>query len=587
MCIVFLVVKAVLQKSTSHVIRNQTITVEAFYPAFGLSPPGHDPSKPWDAMPEPFIFMLRDTYILKFLLSQDEARSLFSDVGRAKGFSMCLDKSDDNGLYICGRADDTGKIPDIERWEPNCRRELEIWCDTLAVKRINTVAECFAEIRKEAENIIPRDSSIQWEVDEQQSLMVLVGWEPDMMQVAGHLDSMVKQVEDHLTRQSKAVEEKITLKHYQVILIRAKKFEDDFHQKFPKLDIKFSPTSLTLAGLPDEVKSAKIHLYENITLQMKSQRWAVSQQRLKLSQKKEVRSFIISEFTKMKPRIAMAWESSRSELVLHAMTSGELQQGKAIMQHAVVETSIQLQDENIPVLQCQAWADLKRQLLIDHGDVFILEEDVAGRAINIAVLSNVCDSILEDIRNSLDDHSVLEQLLSLESPVLALLSTYYKSDIGLITQQFKQFMVTIVHTEAGYLVKGTKHGVSPTLNALQDLCSRVISGDHDIDRPGMNKYFNSKKGQDAVKAAQDTYRAICVDPKTIVNSVALPPPTNVSVFATKSKELYTTAIRGASIRVFTGDITRHNVDVIVNAANGGLMHAGGLAAAIAKAGKWC
>ena len=579
--------KAVIQKSTSHVIRNQTITVQAFYPAFGLVPPGHDSSKPWDAMPEPFIFMLRDLYILKFLLSQDEARSLFTDVGRAKGFSLSLDKSDANGLYVCGRADDTGKIPDIERWEPNCRRELEILCDTIAVKRINTVAECFTEIRKEAENIIPRDSDIIWEVDEQQSLMVLVGWEPDMMQVTGNLDAMVKQVEDHLTRQSKVVEDKITLKHYQVILIRAKKYEDDFHQKFPKLEIKLSSTSLTLAGLPDEVKSAKIHLYENITQQMKPHRWTVSQQRLKLSQKKEVRSFIISEFTKVKPRITMAWESSGSELMLHAMSSGELQQGQTIMQNAIVETSIKLQDENIPVLQCQAWKDLKQKLLIDLGDVFILEEDVAGQVINIAVSSHVCDGMLEEIRNCLDDHSVLELPLDLESPVLALLATYYKSDIDKITQQFKQFMVTIVCTEAGYIVKGTKHGVPPTLNALQDLCGKVISADHDIDRPGMNKYFNSKKGRDAVKAAQDTYRAICVDPKTIVKPVALPPPTNVSIFATKSKELYTTAIRGATIRVFSGDITKHNVDVIVNAANGGLMHAGGLAAAISKAGKLC
>ena len=116
---------------------------------------GHDPSRPWQTRPDPFMFPIKDREILRFLSAKPEALERFTSIGSSNSFEICLDKSDDSGLYICSSENDAEKIPDIDSWEECCRTELEKLCGGILVKRISTVPECFPECCKEARTIIP------------------------------------------------------------------------------------------------------------------------------------------------------------------------------------------------------------------------------------------------------------------------------------------------------------------------------------------------------------------------------------------------------------------------------------------------
>jgi poly [ADP-ribose] polymerase 10/14/15 len=160
---------------------------------------------------------------------------------------------------------------------------------------------------------------------------------------------------------------------------------------------------------------------------------------------------------------------------------------------------------------------------------------------------------------------------------------FYQVEIKKIEKTFGRYMFSIGVTGQSFVVQGTEMGLKPALQALQDLCDKVVSKDHVISRPGMEKFFNSEKGKEAIRSLQKTNKVICVEPRYI-KSVAL----NEQSYGPEasSRILYTGQISGGPIvKVFVGDITKHRVDAIVNAANGKLEHIGGLAAAIVTAGK--
>ena len=210
--------------------------------------------------------------------------------------------------------------------------------------------------------------------------------------------------------------------------------------------------------------------------------------------------------------------------------------------------------------------------------------DCVGKTINLITASSVFSNIQESMHNCLDEHSMLEQPLHVESPVSDLLMTYFQGEINKIASRYQKFIVTIANSEKGFIVKGTKNGLSVAFQEMKTLIDKICSGNHVISRPGIDRYFRSKKGIAAVKAVETTYKVICADPRRIVRPEVSEQTS--SPISTATKELYmTTFPGGTTVKVLVGDITQQTVDAIVNAANSQLKHNGGLARAIIEAGK--
>ena len=336
-------VKSVLQKSGMHTIGQQLIDVQAYYPAFGVSPPGHDPSKPWQTLPDPFMFPIKHRQILKFLSAKPEALERFTSIGSSNSFDICLDKSDNCGLYICSSQNDAANMPDIDSWEECCRTELENLCGGILVKRISTLTEGFPEFNKEAQKIIPEEtSSIFWEADHEHSTIVFVGFENQLRPSITRLEATVKQVEEDLIRKTQSVDENIPLEEWQISLIEGKGFTDEIRRRFPKLEMQLQANKLILTGLTDEVKSAKQHWDTNIMPKMMSTRASVSDNKQRLLEKKKVRSYLESEFSRVQIVVNIDYEASESEVTIHAASDKELKLAQGIIDKAKIQKRLLL-----------------------------------------------------------------------------------------------------------------------------------------------------------------------------------------------------------------------------------------------------
>ena len=575
----FSVVKRVLQKQ--HKPADIALRVDAFHPAFGICPYNYDPSQPLNTVPEPFRYSTRSSFIWKFFSSQPSALELLNDIGARFGFEILANKSSDLELFVSYKESNDETTSDRMVWKQRCIKELDQICETIKTERIATVSYCYDEALADVRRIISEQNDVILDVDENQSLIIITGWEPKVRSISEKLKGCLTKLEDDLMHQSKSIEEKLKLDSFVVTMIRAKQYQEQLKNNLPRLKVEFFPGGLRLTGLPDEIKSAKLYIYENVVAQIQSVVCQCSVAKVEFLQKKKVKGFIISEFQKV--NIIAVLETKDSQLKLHAMTQKELQSAQDIIQKAIIEKVISLQNENLPVLKDPGWNSLKNKFAKDFDDVFILDEDIQNQRIQLVVTYDKCDILLEEIHNFLVENTVIQQQIDVEQPVIELIRMFYQDEIKKIEKNFARYMLSIGVTGQSFVVRGTEMGLKPALQALQDLCDKVVSEDHVISRPGMEKFFNSEKGKEAIRSLQKTNKVICVEQRYI-KSVAQ----NEQSYGPEasSRILYTGQISGGPIvKVFVGDITKHRVDAIVNAANEKLEHIGGLAAAIVTAGK--
>jgi len=265
------------------------------------------------------------------------------------------------------------------------------------------------------------------------------------------------------------------------------------------------------------------------------------------------------------------------------MTKQELEAGQKILEEAIVEQVIDLKKENLEVINSPAWTALKMKLKNDLGDVVLIEEDVGKQRFQLLITSDRFVAVREEIQSCLDENSILTAEVDVVRPVVQLITKFHLNEIKNIKISFERHRIDIHQHDRGFLVQCNKFVLQSAVQAVQNLCHKVVSEDHQISRPGMKTFFNSEKGKQAISVLEAKHKVICVDPDDIE-------PITVKhsshVVDNSSDILYTSTIsEGRTVKVLIGDITKQKVDVIVNAANDQLLHQGGLAAAIVKAGK--
>ena len=197
--------------------------------------------------------------------------------------------------------------------------------------------------------------------------------------------------------------------------------------------------------------------------------------------------------------------------------------------------------------------------------------------------SDKCDVLLEEIENFLVENTILQEQIDVEHPVIELIRRFYQDRLTVIERNFARYEINITPSDVSFLVRGTKAGLEPSMKALQGLCDEVLVRDHVISHPGMEKYFHSELGMQTIKSIETTNKVICVEPKDIRGVSG-----NQKCHDREgsARVLYTGRLSGGPVvKVLVGDLTKHRVDAIVNAANGKLKHYGGLAGTILDAGK--
>ena len=301
----------------------------------------------------------------------------------------------------------------------------------------------------------------------------------------------------------------------------------------------------------------------------------------------QVLQFIQDLFTHNAIGAVLLFDQSQSsnEITVVGVDSTNASDAEMLLQDTVKEKSLHLTHENAVLLQGSLWRDFQSSLASNF--MVQVTEDLPHSTIWVCGITKYVGECFSKITSFLERNTILCKVIQAERGTLRFVSEVWKSKLEEIKRELCKFSIeiTVTPNREGIQVSGTTEGLNDCLPKVQDLIDAIEKRVVEIDKPGMKKFFKTEKGQSMLKATGEKNSCIIL-PKEHHEVENEANRLEEEEDLGSSQELICSYVtkEEKKISVFKGDITKENVDVIVNAANSDLKHIGGLAVAIVKAG---
>jgi len=247
-----------------------------------------------------------------------------------------------------------------------------------------------------------------------------------------------------------------------------------------------------------------------------------------------------------------------------------------------------LDGSEMAALKTSAWVGCKSSLLSTYATLEITE---SGSTLAMTYSSNIEAAVLEVIQNFLKEHAIRSEVVPVVTTgVTKIIELYLKDDVEKICSNFASCGIAIrllsqedSYSGPGFVVSGTVHGLKTAVKQMKELAGRVVEQETVIDRPGMTQYLRGSRGKKNITTWCSENHAFIEevrDEDTMAKN--LPDSTSDSPCLVAEVKINSNFL----LKIVVGDITNYAVDVIVNAANTDLDHAGGVARCIVDKGMY-
>jgi len=250
-----------------------------------------------------------------------------------------------------------------------------------------------------------------------------------------------------------------------------------------------------------------------------------------------------------------------------------------------MQKTVELDESESAVCQTPAWKELKSTLTSEHSALAI---DETGHSYTITCSASVANGALERIQNFFNENTIREEFVAAKSVGMAtVVHQYLQDEITAVCSDFVACKVSVNKViddsskGSGFVVHGTIHGLKNAVKRMHVLLAKVAEREKTISRPGIPQYLQSTRGQQEIRSIEAKHRAYIGE---VVNMFVGEKPVPMSSAIGPTVKLTVSVGKKFITKMVIGDITEYKVDAIVNAANGSLDHAGGVARSIVDKG---
>jgi len=257
----------------------------------------------------------------------------------------------------------------------------------------------------------------------------------------------------------------------------------------------------------------------------------------------------------------------------------------AAIKSAFIRKPVELDDSESAARQIPAWQNLKLSLTSEMPTLLIDETD---HSYTLTCSSGQADGVLERIQNFFKENAIREEFAAAATVGMAtVVNMYLRDEITAICGDFVACNVSVtmladdVRRGSGFVIRGTVHGLRNAVKRIQGLLAKVVEREKTIDGPGIPQYLQSARGRQYLRYIEANHRAFIGE---VTESVAERPAVMSHPAAGPGVKMMITMYKKFVTKIVVGDITEYKVDAVVNAANGSLDHAGGVARSIVDKG---
>ena len=382
-------------------------------------------------------------------------------------------------------------------------------------------------------------------------------------------------LEDELRKKTEQVTETFQLKPYQRSLLDIKDFART--SSSAKCTVTISKDEAVFVGEAAEVMTVRrdmLRLLSGVasrTIDQKSSAFVT------VLGKEQIRKRITQSL--LKKKVFATYDIQDEDANVYSFSDKEAAEASKIIKAEVVEKKFVISASDRACLTSSEW----QQFQLDIGKLgkpaAVCQE---GSSIVAVTVAEEMEGLESKVSNFIESNTVKKEFISMPVGVVEVLQKYATAEVDQIKRSFNHHAADIRFvsnaSQNGCEIIATSSGIRQVIDAIKALEMKVKSKDHNVESPMYVKFLQAPATRatiDGIAGRNQVSVKFPDETKVGIGSSKLPSPNPVcEVLVGRSK----------TIRLVTGDITQHSVDVIVNAANPRLQHGAGVAGAISRVG---
>jgi len=463
-------------------------------------------------------------------------------------------------------------------WHKKCRNAIEKELGNIRCDKVDVSVQIWQQLKEAVSKGWHRGKDemlVHW--DDNTNTVFFSGFRSVVDQFEKQVSAIVTGLEDELKKKMQQITEKTKLKPHQTRLLNMKDFARA--SSSAKCTVTVSKDEAVFVGESAEVlavRTSMLKLLCTVTSRTLSQK---SSAFLTVLGKEQTSRRIMESLLKRK--MFATYIVKDQEVNVYSFSEKEVAEASKIISAEVVERKFPVSSNVRACLTSSEWQQFQ-------SDVGKLGKPAAvcqdGSSIVAVTVAEEIQALEAKVNKFVDRNVVEREFVSMSSGVVEVLQKYASAEVDQIKRRLSQHAADIRFvsnaSQMGCEIMATRSGKVAVVDAVKALEHQVKNKYHNVDAPLHVKFLRSATTRASIDGIAGRHQVSVKFPEDVkagISSSKVPPALTVCEVKVGTSK---------TIGLLAGDITRHAVDVIVNAANSRLEHGGGVAGAIARVGSY-
>ncbi|XP_071947630.1 protein mono-ADP-ribosyltransferase PARP14-like [Antedon mediterranea] len=548
------VVKSVCKKK--HTLQKKDLEIRLCYDEIG-----EVVSEVSQWTPDPVCVKV-DPYLLTFACKNQE----FMNELYAAGILVQFEEGSPNvNLSVDSEFD----LKSIHDWDDYATSTFKRLCDQFDAKWLDIGDECFEDFQPYIAKA--KMEGVELQLDDSSPSLIILGVRHIVDNTFQQLAQQLKIMNDEIKRKKDIVVKSEECKALKMKKIHLLNFEETSKSKFG-VDFVVDDNSSTIIfkGLPGDINDATLCLYKDLE--------NIAETSF-LCESAEIRKFLMKFYDEVirvqrENHLHIEYVVEENRVKVYSASLDHAKAARSSIGKLIKCQKYTLSNDEIKVMKSAEGKLLFEEFYKNKSTVGISQSE-DETCIMITGFDSFVDQVISKLDKFLRANLILEKKRTVDKGVVMLLKNHHSQEISAIEKAWEEFFVELIipNSDLGYIIiKGNPSGIDKAIREIIVLESKVQTDEHVISQPGMASFFKEEKGIKKMMGVENDFKCIVeVDGKFTSSE-------SMQVLLRHRLQ------RGVELIICKADMTKMNVDAIVNAANKQLLHSGGLAKAIVDAG---